>query len=287
MKNPLWKILSKTKNETEPARPTYYDLIDNAVAESFNPVWLLEDMDPWRQKVIRILHENQRLYQNLGTANEHDYLPIVDEVWKRVRIFDWISVYPMLGPLSVPPSGQEIVAKARKLKTRWANYTSVSSVLHSQQEIIDSLVKEIEMEVLTDLRNNVGTLAKIEKAKMHEHSLYANICEVSGYIYKKICRIRPEKGADWIVAPKGLLEQKDIPTSLKYHEAPEGFPEHTILIGAKSTEKEGYFYHPYIPFCDSPKINDPDFNPIPGIITRFGKNLTQQGPKFFARIVLE
>jgi len=171
------------------------------------------------------------------------------------------------------------------------------------------VTQEINREILTDIRNNVGTVGTLEYADSPQapfaQNLYSKTAEMSGVLWRKTLFGR----ANWIVTnPRisamlkqcgGFEEEEEILTydgspavlkmgtwlgQYKLYEDPL-FPD-TILMGHKSTNPfgSGYFYGPYVPLTATPRIVDPEFCPRPGLMTRYAKKLLRFGAKFYGRI---
>lgn len=50
----------------------------------------------------------------------------------------------------------------------------------------------------------------------------------------------------------------------------------------------GYFFAPEVPLTQTPVVLDPDsFNPRPGILTRYGRGLLEQGARFYSHITID
>lgn len=217
---------------------------------------------------------------------------------------------------------EEIAAKTRKLKAVWS-YEAQQDLrsqhnLDAEAELTAVLAQEINLEidreVLTDLRNNSGTVtawdfhtALGETIKEKYESLYVKVVEVSAVIHRKTLR----GGANWLVtspevasifetatagfapAPSetftsslGIQYVGSVNNRWRLYKDPL-FPSNQILMGYKgdSYMDSGYFYCPYVPLTQTPVVLDPEsFCPRKGILTRYGKKLLREGAKFFARM---
>lgn len=50
----------------------------------------------------------------------------------------------------------------------------------------------------------------------------------------------------------------------------------------------GYIFAPHVPLTQTPVVLDPNsFNPRPGILTRYGRSLLEQGQRFYGRITID
>ncbi len=217
---------------------------------------------------------------------------------------------------------EEIGAKTRKLKAVWS-YEAQQDLrsqhnLDAEAELTAVLAQEINLEidreVLTDLRNNAGTVsawdfntALGETIKEKYESLYVKVVEVSNVVHRKTLR----GGANWLVtspevasifetatagfapAPSetftsslGIQYVGTVNNRWRLYKDPL-FPTNQILMGYKgdSYMDSGYFYCPYVPLTQTPVVLDPEsFCPRKGILTRYGKKLLREGAKFYARM---
>lgn len=217
---------------------------------------------------------------------------------------------------------EEIAAKTRKLKAVWS-YEAMQDLraqhnLDAEAELTAVLAQEINLEidreVLSDLRNNAGTIAVWDfntalgdTIKEKYESLYVKVVEVSAVVHRKTLR----GGCNWLVtspevasvfetatagfapAPSetftsslGIQYVGTINNRWRLYKDPL-FPQGSILMGYKgeSYMDSGYFYMPYCPLTQTPTVLDPDsFTPRKGILTRYGKKLLRDGAKFYARM---
>ena len=219
---------------------------------------------------------------------------------------------------------EEIAAKTRKLKAVWS-YEAQQDLrsqhnLDAEAELTAVLAQEINLEidreVLTDLRNNAGTVtawdfntALGETIKEKYESLYVKVVEVSNVIHRKTLR----GGANWLVTSPEVASIFETATAgfapapsetftsslgIQYVGAVNNrwrlykdplFPSNQILLGYKgdSYMDSGYFYCPYVPLTQTPVVLDPEsFCPRKGILTRYGKKLLREGAKFYARMTI-
>lgn len=175
--------------------------------------------------------------------------------------------------------------------------------------VSNSLTNEIQAEILTDLRNNAGTIAKWDFASVRDktvkekyEALYIKIVEVSGVIHRKTLR----GGCNWIVTSPEIASIFTTATSthydwkerndfeMCYHGTMNGrwrlytsktaIPKNTMLLGYKgdSPYDSGYFYNPYIPLTPVEKTATHI-----GTLSRYSKKLLREGAKFYARINVE
>lgn len=217
---------------------------------------------------------------------------------------------------------EEIAAKTRKLKAVWS-FEAQQDLrsqhnLDAEAELTAVLAQEINLEidreVLTDLRNNAGTVSVWDfntslgdTIKEKYESLYVKIVEVSAVIHRKTLR----GGANWLVtspevasifetatagfapAPSetftsslGIQYVGTVNNRWRLYKDPL-FPQGQVLMGYRgdSYMDSGYFYCPYVPLTQTPVVLDPEsFCPRKGILTRYGKKLLREGSKFYARL---
>ena len=227
-----------------------------------------------------------------------------------------------LPEINLVVESEEIAAKTRKLKAVWS-YEAQQDLrsqhnLDAEAELTAVLAQEINLEidreVLTDLRNNAGTVATWDfntalgdTIKEKYEALYVKVVEVSNVVHRKTLR----GGCNWIVtspevasifetatagfapAPSetftsslGIQYVGTINNRWRLYKDPL-FPTGQMLMGYKgdSYMDSGYFYCPYVPLTQTPVVLDPEsFCPRKGILTRYGKKLLREGSKFYARI---
>lgn len=227
-----------------------------------------------------------------------------------------------LPEINLVVESEEIAAKTRKLKAVWS-YEAQQDLrsqhnLDAEAELTAVLAQEINLEidreVLTDLRNNAGTVASWDfntalgdTIKEKYESLYIKVVEVSAVVHRKTLR----GGCNWIVtspevasifetatagfAPSpsetftsslGIQYVGTVNSRWRLYKDPL-FPQGQLLMGYKgdSYMDSGYFYCPYVPLTQTPVVLDPEsFCPRKGILTRYGKKLLREGAKFYSRL---
>jgi len=192
-------------------------------------------------------------------------------------------------------------AKTRKLK---AYYTDFSNT----DEIATEIANEITREIVNDLRINSGTIANWNWTNAED--LIIKIMEISSVVHRKTLR----GGVNWIFASeflgKHLMKQYSIDppvmdgTNIYKIGTLNGawtlyidrlFKKDTLLLGFRDREIDGnphwkynagYAYCPYIPLAKTPELNDPNFSPRPGLLTRYSKKLYRSGAKYYARLIV-
>lgn len=229
---------------------------------------------------------------------------------------------PDLPEINLVIESEEVAAKTRKLKAVWS-YEAQQDLrsqhnLDAEAELTAVLAQEINLEidreVLTDLRNNAGTVSSWDFAtalgdtiKEKYESLYIKVVEISNVVHRKTLR----GGCNWLVtspevasifetatagfapAPSetftsslGIQYVGTVNSRWRLYKDPL-FPQGQILMGYKgdSYMDAGYFYLPYVPLTQTPVVLDPEsFCPRKGILTRYGKKLLREGAKFYARL---
>lgn len=227
-----------------------------------------------------------------------------------------------LPEINMVVESEDIVAKTRKLKAVWS-FEAQQDLrsqhnLDTEAELTAILAQEINMEidreVLTDLRNNAGTVsawdfntALGDTIKEKYESLYVKVVEISNVVHRKTLR----GGCNWMVtspevasifetatagfAPTpsdtftsslGIQYVGSVNNRWRLYKDPL-FPTSQILMGYKgdSYMDSGYFYMPYVPLTQTPVVLDPEsFCPRKGILTRYGKKLLREGAKYYARL---
>ena len=217
---------------------------------------------------------------------------------------------------------EDIVAKTRKLKAVWS-YEAQQDLrsqhnLDAEAELTAVLAQEINLEidreVLTDIRNNAGTVtswdfstALGDTIKEKYEALYVKVVEISNVVHRKTLR----GGCNWIVTSPEVASMFETATAgfapntsetftssigIQYVGTVNArwrlykdplFPTNQLLLGYKgdSYMDSGYFYCPYVPLTQTPLVLDPEsFCPRKGILTRYGKKLLREGAKFYARM---
>ncbi len=227
-----------------------------------------------------------------------------------------------LPEINLVVESEEIAAKTRKLKAVWS-YEAQQDLrsqhnLDAEAELTAVLAQEINLEidreVLTDLRNNAGTVGSWDYAttlgetvKEKYESLFVKVVQLSAVVHRKTLR----GGCNWIVtspeiasifetatagfAPSpsetftsslGIQYVGTVNNRWRLYKDPLFFTNN-LLMGYKgdSYMDSGYFYCPYVPLTQTPTVLDPEsFCPRKGILTRYGKKLLREGAKFYARM---
>jgi hypothetical protein len=291
---------------------------DKQVDEIYNK-WkdspLLEGFPEDRAKVLAVVLENQHLVMDGGNMREpfkKIVLELVAKIYKDFAVFDMVSVQPMLGPcnnifytkfeyapkeeggeMKLVLNYHEIAAKTRNLQTYYRS--------ESIDELADQIRDKISREVMTDLRNNCGTVAtfKMPENGLGGEDIYIKVAEISGVIFRKTMR----GGARWIVTGPDLAKiiyqkmlRQDLPEIKKVQMVGTWcsvwklivdplYPKNEILVGASEPLLQGYVYAPYVMLTETPIVLDPyAFVPRHGLMHRYGKYLFREGGKEYARI---
>lgn len=280
---------------------------------------ILKDVDPKRAKeMVLILDNEERFAQDVHRRFHKIALDLTKKVFEKFVGFDLVSVQPMRGPtdsvfypafrysnlddIHLELIEEKVVAKTKKMKSM-LKFGDDGEYKVDINQLADEIRDDISREIMLDIRNNVGTIAKkkTKVADMSYEDIYINIVEISGILYRKTLR----HGNNWIVVGPDIM--KKFPEYLKL-ETPKNvarvcvlnssrivivdplFPKNEILCGYRGEDGliDGYIYSPYIFLGPTPVVLDPEiFNPRAGLLTRYSKKLTKEGAKAYARIVYE
>ena len=328
--------LENIKNEKQAALAKWKGIIADmnlGVEESFLPE-------------LALLLENQRLYNETAKVNDDEgtvFIEIVAKMYSRTIARHIVSFQSMPSPANLvfyqkyeyknprpiesPSDGTleiveydapedntplevELVLKEESVVARTRKLKALTYEGCCPDEIATMIADEISREIITDIRNNCGTIASWEWTKTED--LIIKIMEISGVVYRKTLR----GGVNWIIASEFLGKQ----LMESYHmDAPEMngtgiykigclngawtlyidrlLPEGTLVMGFRDREIDenpywqynaGYFYCPYVPLAKTPlfpnEILGEHFCPRPGLLTRYGKKLLKEGAKYYARL---
>lgn len=231
-------------------------------------------------------------------------LELTKEVFHPVHFLGWhlVNIHPLISPNNIINfkkfkdseviiDSESVVSKSRMLRTCYNDDFEINSVaLELRNEII--------REILTDLRNNAGTVASVKLKNYAD--IYCRIVEIFGILYRKTLCAGAEK---WVVTSPEIgeiikpyiFEQKEKTSLSPYYAGIWSgklyidplFPTTQMLIGLKDKNSipfNGYFYCPYMaPFGRLPPT-DPDACWNARFMTRYAKYLPKDGAKFYARI---
>jgi hypothetical protein len=171
-----------------------------------------------------------------------------------------------LPKIELQVESEDVLAKTRKMKACLGenfDYTSDVDVDKLAQELIN----ELNAEHLTDIYNNCGTVAVLDRAiwngatqKEKDESLYIKLCEISSVIHRKTLR----GGTTFFVMSQkqydkyGSVIKSYNPSVCKIHVV-ENWSK-GILMGyaGESYLDRGYAYCPYIPLSKTPVLRDPE-----------------------------
>jgi hypothetical protein len=229
---------------------------------------------------------------------------------------------PDIPEINMAIESESISAKTRKLKAVWtvesAQDIRSQHNLNAEEEITNVLSQqinlEIDREIITDLRQNAGTVAAWDYStalgdtvKEKYESLFVKLSEVSAVVHRKTLR----GGANWLICAPEVAAIFETATAGFAPSQTKGFtgslgvqyvgsvnktwdiykdptlPRGQILMGYKgeSYMDAGYFFCPYVPLTQTPTVIDPEsFTPRKGLMTRYGKKMLREGAKFYARI---
>lgn len=267
-------------------------------------------------------------------------LEVIAKIFKDCPVFDMVSVQPMLGPCSpifytlfkltqnpqqekvadttslqqvascepdyVPGTSEiklvldhhEITAKTKNLKVQLKDSSYKRAGFTDW--IAEDISNQICREVMTDLRNNAGTIATLQPPEdgLDYEKIYIKIVELSGIIHRKTLR----GGVRWIATGPDIAEimarglHAKLPEFKKVQKVgvlncawklivDPLFPKNEILLGGYEELLQGYVYAPYVMLTETPIILDPEtFEPKRGWMSRYGKYLFRSGAKAYARL---
>ena len=287
------------------------------------------EVDPIDAK-IEILLENQRVWNATSKNDERTnklLLGTVEQTFRKLGgLYDLISIVPLKGPneevsyfnfcydddssklrIVLKTASELVTSKSRKLKTFLETDSTDESII---QKASDGFAKEIVAEVLMDLRNNAGTVSRMNFAAVKNDSpevsnyelFYIKFIELSGIVHRQTLK----SGINWIVASPDMISLMEIPSfyNLNYSAVGplkklgvmggvwalyeyEHLGPNTILMGrkGKSDLDSGYFYCPHIgmvmPVCSDAEMC------CPRPMTRYGKKLVREGAKNYLKLTVE
>lgn len=277
---------------------------------------LMQDVPEKHAKKVAMIFENQSLYNQKYLKEKYEWLTeysmeIAKKVFANSLIFDIVNVKPMLGPVTFafhknPISIDEfeikqntITAKTRKIQNLFSSKCNIIKGLIEDENYLNELANNIKNDIfngiITDLMNNVGTVGNCIYDENYPYQIYNDISKFSELILKKTIY----GGLSCVIGGKSIskkiqekhLHDKKInideikePTCIgtmsntwKIIVVPQ-YPPNEILLTAKPEENvaDSYFYCPYIPISISERTED--------VVTRYGKRLSPNGSKFFAKI---
>lgn len=280
---------------------TYDELYDKWAKAANLEKWEEKYNDLPEDKNIRIVTalmlENQRLIDNMHPEKAYpNSLELVKKVVPNLLAHKLVSVQPMLGPggmvhysrfksvaegaelkITLNMEQEDIAAKTRKLK---------ANVKEDVDVLAKSIVAEINNEILNDLYNNAGTIAKLEKDD--KESLYMCIHNVRNLIYRKTLR----QSKYWMVISKDVNDRYSDTFKNIFHNVNlyvvDGWKENAMLVGSDREHPldRPYFWCPYIMFTVMPGIVSDDLVTNEAFLIRYGKKLLREGAKAYAKITL-
>jgi hypothetical protein len=272
------------------------------IMENWEHTNLLEGVSKKNKQNLAVILSNQNLFnKNFSRDGDDNFkrisIPLVRKVFGGIVEKNIIGFQAMIAPTSFlfyeevkekKSNYDEVLAKTKRLKTFFPDYEFKN--IDSEAELVASLAWDIEeeiwAEILTDLVNNSGTVAKAQT------SLDVAIQEVSNAIL-----VKTKHGPNWLVTTPQIIEKisnlynyrsidEEKTSTLHQVGILEGmrvytfdkFPENKILMGFRgNNEQSGYFYCPYIPFG----IIENKF------LTRYTKRLIENGSKYYGTISME
>jgi len=259
--------------------------------------------EQWKDQLVDIPENNKIkvaiLMDNQGKIPNPELAHLIPEIYKNFIGFDIVNIQPMIGPQSTLyytryktnelcdiPTNPELEQYSREIHavTRRTQPRILKSEISASQ-IADVMLNEI----ITDIKNNVGTIKTSKFASISKDQVHADISHVSGIIYKKTLRGK----ANWIMMNPTFalkLAIMSLNTDTCYKLPSFGtqdvylmptFPHNEILVGCYSEEEmlDAYFYCPYNINILEDSINGDS------ILLRTGKHLATGGHKYYGKIV--
>lgn len=215
-----------------------------------------------------------------------------------------------------------VQSKTRKLRADWSIESQqdlkASHNLDVEAEVTTFLAEqvnlEVDREIIEDLRNYAGTVATWDyqtatgdTIKEKFEALYVKLVQVANSVHKKTLRA----GANWVIAAPEVCAVFETATA-GFAPAPSsgwettlgiqyvgtvnskfrcfkdpGSPTDSLVMGYRgdSSMDVGYFYCPYVALMQGPLLYDPETGcPRKGVLTRYGKIMLREGPRYFARV---
>ena len=290
---------------------------------------LLESIPEKYVKKVALILENQTLFNRFSKQNKTQdennkkfiefSLEITKKVFGNFLGFEIVNIQPIISPNAllfytkfnynndiikdIPEFEIAITEENVSAKSRILPKFLIKS--KDYKDFLEKFAKEYRIEIfreiITDLRNNVGTLINANYNE-EEHQIYNNLAEMSEVIHRKNLK----SGLNWIVTGKEIakklqkyLQEKvdidalDEPTYIgtmcsvwKVIVDPM-HPEDEILAGYHKDEDlcGSYFYCPYIPISTCGNAVGVDgFDIAPTILARYSKRLVELGSSFYGRI---
>ena len=310
------------------------------IKDKWEKIGLMDKMDEGPRKVaLTHMLENQRLWadvqkddsDSLGyhTQVKKDAVPVIARAYQQALTPKLVSVQPAMGPAGAIDfygpnheiKSEEYACKTRKMKFApcFEGMQDLRAVngLNPETEMVaiwgQEYATEWDREVLSDLRNNAGTIEKWDAKDFptpnERNTLFRSaIKQMSKRIGEKVSAYYHEENegkreGNWVVIcgefAKDLFPNSQTwggignpisPTwagtvgSIKVYADPL-LPRNQMIMGYKGDNLEsGYFFMPYVELAATPYINSPDFCPRLGVLRRYGKKLLRSGANFYGRI---
>lgn len=295
------KVQVPPAQTTEPCRRASYEEEKRSIDERWSRTELFKDIEPSSKRAaIAIMLENQRLINECGIGNEDEYfkkklIPLVRSTWMDNLIWNWVSVQPMLGPVSMiyylatrddvgVIQDIDVIARTRKMKTTLASDFGVMDRGYD-------LAHEIECEVLNDLWNNAGSVAAVNVKALKTQS------EKIDAIKDQLHDLRKHVIGRGVKIPNFLVVNPDVKSKYgsAFADLGEGVAiyQHSGVRGALwGNSGDGidtsYVYSPYVPFTTTPLLKYDQLNDARryGLLTRYGKRLLPNGSLVYGKLSL-
>lgn len=247
--------------------------------------YLKKSEDKHVRLTTALILENQKYFNEINGYNTEicgNLYAIIAEVIPSLLIHKWISFQPMISPNGLVKSlGRKFGQSFNKICFETEPVSSKTRNLKipfsfNVKDISEKIKKIIELEVLTDLWNNCGT---IQWDTQHIKCDASWIHGVTGVIYRKTLISKNY----WVAINKKTYEKDkkfyDNMKSVSLYIV-DGWEKDGILIGTESDDyrMKSYCYCPYI-FLEPTEKNE-----MPTLFSRYGKRLSIEGKKSYAKI---
>jgi hypothetical protein len=328
-----------TTEEIEKAWKKYNDELDRAYNKWKDQSLLEGVPEKNVKQVALILENQYLFLQGSDCSYKQSFrdlaMEVTAKVFRNFLGFDMVSIQTYLGPTSkmfylkyifksLDPQGdsdpntlymmdpeastngteislgltyKESSAKTKKMKT-WRSHEEYEAE-GAADTLADEIRDQITREIMTDLRNNAGTVATMAMSEdeFDYERIYIKTVELSSVIHRKTLR----GGGNWLVTGREIgkvlakgahIDLDEDTIDIKKIGVLNNrwslivdplFPKNEILYGYYEPFVEGYIYSPYIFLSATPVVLDPEsFSPRQGLLTRYDKKLIS--PKPYARL---
>jgi hypothetical protein len=212
---------------------------------------------------------------------------------------------------------ESVVARTRKLKTKWSNEAEQDmKIIHNidaEKELVallsNEIALEIDREILRDLLMQSYSKEVYDFKSVSQQLDYLNpnkgLADRIVQLANKLYKYTKLGVGNWIVTSPEISAKLETVQGFEPAQSGVGdnssnfgityagklnrkidvykdaiFPSNKVLVGYKGENfmQSGYFYAPYVPVQMTPTIIDPeDFTPRKGLMTRYGKVIVDGG----------